>query len=128
MNKIKKMKIVTKPWGSEMWFAQVPGKYLGKVLSVNAGFRTSLHYHKTKEETMLVVSGELDYIQEDQKSPAERIHYYYKLGEIVHIPQGVRHSLGARGGGLLLFEVSTCYPKDSIRIFDYMGRKCANEK
>ena len=111
-----------------MWFAQVTGKYLGKVLHISAGSRGSLHYHKTKEETMLVVSGELDYIQGDQKKPAERIHYYYKLGEIVHIPAGVRHSLGAGEEDVLLFEVSTCHPKDSIRAFDFMGRKCENEK
>ncbi len=129
MNKIKKLKIVKKPWGAEMWFAQVPGKYLGKMIHVNAGFRTSLHYHKTKEETMLVVNGILDYIQEDKtKAPAERIHYFFKLGDIVHIPPRVKHSLGAGAKDVLLVEVSTCHPADSIRVFDYLGRKCAKEK
>ena len=118
MNKIKKMKIVTKPWGAEMWFAQVPGKYLGKVLHINAGMRTSLHYHKTKEETMLVVSGVLHYIT------GCRTLSLHKLGEIVHIPPGVKHSLGAGDEDLLLYEVSSCHPKDSIRVFDYLGREC----
>ena len=124
MNKLKKLKIVKKPWGAEMWFAQVPGKYLGKVLHINAGLRTSLHKHKFKEETMLVVSGELDYI-EKVKNPT---HHIFVLGDIVHIPIGVKHSLGAGQEDVLLFEVSTCYPKDSIRVSDYLGRKCTNEK
>lgn len=125
MNKLRKIKIVNKPWGREAWFAQVEGKYLGKVLLIKAGKRSSLHYHKTKEETMLVVAGKLDYMRQNKGQKSVGLHCQFSVGSIVHIPPGVKHSLGATADkDVMLFEVSTCHPKDSVRVFDYFGRKC----
>lgn len=127
MNKLRKPKIVKKPWGAEIWFGQVTGKYLGKVLHIKANYRTSLHYHEKKEETMLVVSGVLDYILyegKQVKAPHIECHSLQKVGSIIHILPGVKHSLGANDKDVLLFEISTCYPTDSIRVFDFLGRKC----
>lgn len=122
MNKLKKIKIVKKPWGAEYWFAEVPGKYLGKVLFIKAGMHTSLHYHLIKEETMLVVAGTLDYMQEYKNK--KRIRRKVKVGGKVHIVCKVKHSLGAADKDVLLFEVSSCFTTDSVRVFDFMGRKC----
>jgi len=50
------MKIVDKPWGREIWFAENK-HYLGKILEVNEGHRLSLQYHQKKHETMYVLEG-----------------------------------------------------------------------
>jgi len=47
-----------KPWGHELIFAAIDGKYIGKVIHVNAGHSLSLQYHHEKEETISVTSGE----------------------------------------------------------------------
>lgn len=49
---------VDKPWGYEVWWA-VTDRYAGKVLVVRAGHRLSLQYHERKDETCLLLSGEL---------------------------------------------------------------------
>ena len=46
-----------KPWGHEVIFAAIEGKYVGKVIHVTAGHSLSLQYHRQKEETISVLSG-----------------------------------------------------------------------
>src|SRR5215469_9602928 len=46
-----------KPWGHEVIFAGVDGKYVGKIIHVSAGHSLSLQYHERKEETSTVLSG-----------------------------------------------------------------------
>lgn len=46
---------IQKFWG---WEREIVNEdYCGKILHLNYGFRSSMHYHKTKDETFLVVSG-----------------------------------------------------------------------
>jgi mannose-6-phosphate isomerase-like protein (cupin superfamily) len=51
------MKIVPKEWGEERWI--VNRDYCGKLLILRKGFRCSLHYHKTKDETFFVNKGKV---------------------------------------------------------------------
>ena len=51
-------KIVSKPWGHEVIFA-VTKDYVGKVLVVKAGHQLSLQFHKVKEETIYLQTGEM---------------------------------------------------------------------
>ena len=52
------MKIVQKGWGYEKWICNSE-MYCGKLLFFNAGMKCSYHYHKIKDETFYVQSGEL---------------------------------------------------------------------
>lgn len=122
MNKLDNNKEVKKPWGKEIWYAQVPKKYLGKVLHINRGARTSLHHHEKKEETLYVWSGPLVYRWVNKAGKEQQ--KYYAFNEVVHVKPGTKHSLGAGSQRVILFEVSTCHPDDSIRDKDYYGRKC----
>jgi D-lyxose ketol-isomerase len=47
---------IKKIWGFETWISNSP-LYCGKILTINPGFRCSLHYHRLKTETFLVTSG-----------------------------------------------------------------------
>lgn len=48
---------IKKGWGSETIFA-TNDKYCGKIMSFNKDAKFSMHFHKEKDETWLVVSGE----------------------------------------------------------------------
>ena len=50
---------VIKPWGKEVIWAETKD-YVGKLLYINEGHKLSLQYHEEKEETILVISGELE--------------------------------------------------------------------
>ncbi|MGH7459184.1 MAG: cupin domain-containing protein, partial [Longimicrobiaceae bacterium] len=49
-------KMVSKPWGREIWYAHEEG-YAGKLLEVKAGHTLSLQKHERKQETLYLHSG-----------------------------------------------------------------------
>ena len=64
------MRRVEKPWGYELIWAET-SRYVGKVLHIATGQRLSRQYHRQKDETFLVQSGEMDLeigAEEDRKS------------------------------------------------------------
>ena len=118
--------IITKPWGWEEIWGNVPGKYLGKTLHINMNNRLSLQYHKEKEETIYVIRGVLTLITEetqsfDDRMPNEeivRIKQNLGPGEYYHIRPGQVHRFCAEKGDVVLAEVSTYFPDDVVRIED----------
>ena len=50
--------IKEKVWGKEFWISNAP-EYCGKVLVLHQQYRCSIHYHKIKKETFLIVSGKV---------------------------------------------------------------------
>ena len=58
MGSFDDIKIVPKGWGFEKWIVNTE-LYCGKLLHFNMGKRCSWHYHKIKDETFYVQSGEL---------------------------------------------------------------------
>lgn len=53
---MSKPEIHKKVWGREEWIANTE-KYCGKILTINKGYRCSIHYHKAKDETFYLLSG-----------------------------------------------------------------------
>lgn len=51
---------VPKPWGHETIWAKTD-RYVGKILHIRAGHALSVQYHNVKDETVLLLSGELKY-------------------------------------------------------------------
>ena len=88
--------------------------YSTKELYIKEGFRTSLHYHIEKDETMYILSGS-GYIEfEDKKE-------YFSKNDSIRIQPGVVHSIVATEN-TLLHEVSTPYLEDTVCIEDYYVR------
>lgn len=110
----KKPKVVEKPWGREIWIAENK-KYAGKILEIKKGTRTSLHYHKTKEETMYIHQGKLKIIEKDGKETI------INKGEAITLKPGEAHRLYAIED-LIIIEVSTPQLEDVVRIEDDYGR------
>ncbi len=52
-----KIPFYPKVWGEERWL--VNEDYCGKLLRLNKGFKSSLHYHKNKDETFYVTKGKV---------------------------------------------------------------------
>jgi len=112
------IKRVEKPWGHELIWAMT-GDYVGKILHIKKGHMLSLQYHRVKEETILVYSGKMDFVFENEKGELETIRM--NAGEAHHIPTGKRHRMvGVEDCDV--FEVSTPQIDDVVRLEDAYSR------
>lgn len=105
---------VEKIWGSELWIVNIP-LYCGKLLSVEQGHHTSMHFHGMKHETMFCVEGEfrIDFIDIDG-NVVERV---LKQSDSIVIPPMLPHSIHGVGATNMMFEFSTQhFDDDSIRV------------
>jgi len=83
--------IVDKTWGRELIYAN-DERYCAKVLHIEPGQGTSLHFHINKHETMLVINGSLliEYIH-DKKLVTKVV----EPTEAFVIPPGLPHKLSS---------------------------------
>lgn len=111
-----------KPWGYELIFAALEGKYVGKIIHVNAGQSLSLQYHNVKEETISVISGRA--LIQHGPSADELADEQFGAGDTIHLPPGVLHRITAVSD-LDFAEASTAQPgwrEDVVRLEDRYGR------
>jgi mannose-6-phosphate isomerase len=111
-----------KPWGHELIFAAIGGKYIGKIIHVNAGHSLSLQYHREKEETISVISGEA--LIEYGPAADQLTDRKFAAGDTIHLPPGVLHRITALSD-LDFAEASTASPgwrEDVVRLEDRYGR------
>ncbi len=111
-----------KPWGFEQIYAAVDGKYVGKIIHVNAGHSLSLQYHEAKEETISVLSGEarIQYGPID----GDLTEADFRPGDTIHLPARVVHRVTAVTD-IVFAETSTARPgwrEDVVRLQDAYGR------
>ena len=114
---------VDKPWGHEEVFAQVEGSYVGKTLHVTGGESLSLQWHHEKDETIAVLSGQVEI---DLGTSEETLRAVSVApGESVHIPPRLLHRVRALTDSVLV-EASTAAPgwqEDVVRLDDRYGRR-----
>jgi mannose-6-phosphate isomerase len=109
---------VSKPWGSELWFAQTD-RYAGKILRVRAGCRLSIQFHEEKDETSYVLSGRVVVSQGDS---ADRLTAReLGPGELWRNQPRIVHTLEAVEDAEII-EVSTPQLEDVVRLEDRYGR------
>jgi mannose-6-phosphate isomerase-like protein (cupin superfamily) len=111
-----------KPWGHELIFAAVDGKYAGKVIHVTAGNSLSLQYHREKDETISVLSGQA--LMEYGPAAGELARQEFGPGDTIWLPAGVLHRVTAVTD-LTFAEASTAEPgwrEDVVRLEDRYGR------
>jgi len=107
--RVSNAKIVEKPWGREIWYAH-EREYAGKILEIKKGFRSSLHYHEKKKETMYVLEGEVRIIKKDGELTLNE-------GESITINPGEIHRIVPLRDSKIL-ESSTPELDDVIRVED----------
>jgi mannose-6-phosphate isomerase len=108
---------VEKPWGHELIWAHTD-RYVGKILHVRKGHALSLQYHRTKDETVHLLSGRLELQTGDGAQLERRV---LRPGESFHITPGLRHRMTALEDSDVL-EASTCELDDVVRLEDRYGR------
>ncbi len=108
----------TKPWGREIRWADIEGKYTGKILYIRNGAKLSRQYHDKKTESMLVLFGLLHLEYENKL-------LVLKPGDSIDIKPGEIHRAMAMQGDVAILEVSTWDDGDVVRIDDEYGRQCA---
>ena len=115
---IQMLRKTDKPWGHELLWAQT-ADYAGKVLHIEKGHKLSLQYHERKEETILVYSGRMLFVIEDDGGVLREIHL--DAGMAHHVPVGRRHRMIALEDCEVV-EVSTNHLDDVVRVEDAYGR------
>lgn len=111
-----------KPWGHEVIFAGVDGKYVGKIIHVIAGHALSLQYHLRKDETISVLTGAA--LIEHGASADSLTSQHFGPGDTIHLPPGALHRIMAITD-LTFAEASTAQPgwrEDVVRLEDKYGR------
>ena len=137
---IQNPKIVTKPWGNELWIADgVRTPYALKRILFREGFRSSLQVHQYKFETNFVLSGtgvlqirkELFNCEEYLASSNQSLMIHeailtlkdisIKPGDIIDVKPGQIHRVIA-STDLVFIEASTKELDDVIRLVDDASR------
>ena len=113
---------IDKPWGHEEIFALVEGRYVGKTLHVTGGESLSLQWHHEKDETIAVLSGQVEI---DLGTSEDNIRAVpVAPGAAVHVPAGLLHRVRALTDAVLV-EASTAaagWREDVVRLEDRYGR------
>lgn len=113
--------IVPKGWGREIWYYNGPN-YCGKRLEMTAGKKCSMHYHKIKDEVLLVHSGKIVMLwYESEHAAVFGSHMKVEVlgaGQSFHVPPGLRHQMIA-AEDTVIYEFSTHHEdSDSIKVWN----------
>ena len=111
---------VSKPWGHEtIWAAN--DLYVGKIIHITAGHALSKQYHRVKDETVYLLSGQLKYcVQLEGSDRPEDV--MLKVGEAFRITPGTIHYMEAVTDCDVL-EASTPHLDDVVCLQDRYGRE-----
>ena len=111
---------VDKPWGHELIWSETP-RYTGKLIHIDAGKRLSLQYHRTKQESVFVVSGTM-LLHLGQGNEARVVEL--NEGESADILAGEIHRFEAPpDGDVDIIEVATPEVDDVVRLEDDYSRE-----
>ncbi len=109
---------VDKPWGYELLWAHTD-RYVGKILHIERGQALSLQYHERKDETIFLLSGQLEFEFGGADAPPRTVRL--QPGESFHITPHLRHRMTAIETCDVL-EASTPELDDVVRLEDRYGR------
>tara|TARA_Y100000361_G_scaffold22228_1_gene17426 strand:- start:401 stop:745 length:345 start_codon:yes stop_codon:yes gene_type:complete len=112
------VKQVDKDWGYEVWLSNNEKEnYCGKILYIEEGKSTSMHFHAKKHESFFILEGSLC-IHTIDTVTTEITPHYVKQGERFVMDRLVPHKLEAHSGPVKFIEVSTFHEdSDSYRVY-----------
>lgn len=103
------LKEVKKAWGKELWIVNCP-RYCGKLLYLDKGAVSSIHYHKEKQETFFCLEGQVALSIEGK---------YYTLTAFSRpktIKPGQKHSFSGITNALIIEFSTPHHEKDVVRL------------
>jgi len=102
-------KKIGKVWGHEEVLIDTD-KYSAKLLVIEEGFVSSIHYHKYKDETFYVLEGKLELKLDDRT-------VIMAQGDIYRLTPNMHHSFKATTTQCKILEISYCpVPEDNYRL------------
>ena len=105
-------------WGKEELLVLSSGNYTMKKLSVKAGQKGGLQYHRLKDEASYILSGEMILRYDD--GTGSLVEKKVKAGDWFHFPAGCVHQEEALTD-VERIEVSTPHFNDRVRVEDNYG-------
>ena len=111
--------MVDKPWGHELIWAHTE-RYVGKILHIKKGEALSLQYHRQKDETVMVLTGKLEFEHYVEGEPPQKT--VLEPRRPFHVTPGLRHRMIALEDTDVI-EVSTTELDDVVRLEDRYGRE-----
>ncbi len=114
MINMEKMTVIEKPWGSEE-LIEINNKYVVKRLTMLAGHRCSLQYHRLKHETIYVLSGVLKISRGNSIDSLSC--GVFRAGDSITIPPWIIHRMEGIEDAIYL-EASTPELEDVVRLAD----------
>lgn len=113
------IKVIEKPWGQEYIWAHTD-KYVGKILFIEKGQKLSLQHHNIKDETIYVLSGNLELFYGHNEENLQK--FILNPNSSWRVEPKMWHRFSAPDGAVTLIEVSTPELDDVIRHSDIYGR------
>jgi len=114
-------KKVDKEWGYELWLVNNKNEdYCGKILFIEGGKSTSMHYHSEKHETFHVIEGLLrvDMLRDKDEPSHQPFTMTCKEGESMEMEREQPHKLRADKEDVTLIEISKFHKdEDSHRLY-----------
>jgi mannose-6-phosphate isomerase-like protein (cupin superfamily) len=107
-----------RPWGEEELLVLSSGKYMMKRLTVKAGTKGGLQYHRIKDEAGILISGEMIIRYDDGSGGL--IEKLIKPGDFFHFKPGVVHQEEAITECVII-EASTPDFNDRVRVEHLYG-------
>ena len=109
---------IEKQWCYEIWLVNNKEEnYCGKILYIQEGYSTSMHFHANKHESFYILEGELQIDILDTLTT----HIHSKIlqeGEVFSLDRVIPHKLIAKDGPVKFIETSTYHEdSDSYRVW-----------
>jgi mannose-6-phosphate isomerase-like protein (cupin superfamily) len=118
------------PWGESRIWDATSGTH-GKIISIMEGHRTSLKYHKIKNEVFMVLSGvvRVDFGSSETLRKPEKYPMQSRIlreGDVLHVLSECPYRLTALEDCRII-EVGDKHDNEPVRIEDDYGRKSAEQ-
>ena len=126
---VGKSRKVKKPWGYERQWAALHS-IQGKQLYIDAGCRTSLKYHTTKDEVLFLVSGKAKIEYADEEWHKNDVNFKEDIllpGQYLAVQSQCVYRIKAETNCVFL-EISNSLNGKTIRLEDDYGRKTEPKK
>ena len=101
-------------WGYELWIENNE-KYCSKLLILHKGFESSWHYHKHKDETFVILEGQVSLTYANGlDAPAQTI--VLNEGDKFRLKPGVVHAFKSLISKSTVMEISTTDDDDNVKL------------
>ena len=107
-----------RPWGKEELLVLVSAKFMLKRLTIKAGSKGGLQYHRLKDECGILISGKM--IVRHENENGEIVERVINPGDCFHFEPGVVHQEEALEDCVII-EGSTPHFNDRVRMEEHFG-------